>query len=124
MGPPDGRITEEQIHTLVHTFYARVRDDADIGPIFERRFADRWDAHLTRMCDFWGSIMLATGRYRGNPLEVHSRIPELRSRHFDRWLDLFYEVAHEVLPESIARDITGRAARMRLVLERYGGVTS
>lgn len=115
----DGRITEAQIRTLVHTFYARVREDREIGPIFERRFADRWEGHLARMCDFWSSIMLATGRYRGNPLESHRRIPELRSAHFDRWLSLFYEVALEVLPEPIALDISGRAARMRLVLERH-----
>ncbi|WP_405285346.1 group III truncated hemoglobin [Gaopeijia maritima] len=115
----DSRITEEQIHTLVHGFYGRIRTDGELGPIFEKRFAGRWDAHLSRMCDFWSTVMLASGRYRGNPLESHRRIPELRSVHFDRWLALFGEVAHEVLPLHIARDVEGRAQRMRAVLERH-----
>lgn len=115
----DSRITEEQIHALVHGFYGRIREDGELGPIFEQRFAGRWDAHLSRMCDFWSTVMLASGRYRGNPLESHRRIPELRSAHFDRWLDLFGEVAHELLPLHIARDVEGRAHRMRAVLERH-----
>lgn len=119
MPTADPRITEEQIHALVHGFYRRIRADAELGPIFEERFAGRWDAHLSRMCDFWSTVMLASGRYRGNPLESHRRIPELRSAHFDRWLALFGEVAHELLPLHIARDVEGRALRMRAVLERH-----
>lgn len=117
------RITEEQIHSLVHGFYGRIREDSELGPIFERRFAGRWEPHLDRMCDFWSTVMLATGRYRGNPVANHQRIPELRSEHFDRWLALFGEVARELLPEHIARDVEGRAMRMRIVLEKHLPVT-
>lgn len=115
----DGRITESQIHALVHAFYDRIRVDPQLGPIFEARFRGRWDAHLARMCDFWSTVMLASGRYRGNPLERHRLIGELRPEHFDQWLTLFAEVADDVLPAPIARDIHGRAVRMRVVLERH-----
>jgi hemoglobin len=111
------RITESQIHTLVHTFYDRVREDAMLGPVFDGRLAGRWDAHLAKMCDFWSSVLLATGRFRGSPVEAHRAIPGIRPEHFDRWIELFESTAHEVLPEPIAADVVGRSRRMRIPLE-------
>jgi hemoglobin len=114
----DGRMTETEIRTMVETFYDRVRADAALGPIFEPRIGDDWQAHMDRMVDFWSSVLLATGRFRGNPLATHRAIAELRSHHFDRWLELFEEVLREVLPEHKAADVLGRARRMRMVLDR------
>lgn len=48
-------IDEKMIHALVHGFYARVRQDAAIGPIFNNVIGDNWDAHLAKLCDFWSS---------------------------------------------------------------------
>ena len=70
------------------------------------------------MVDFWSGVLLASGRYRGNPLEVHRAIPGLESRHYDRWLDLFEATLMDVLPEPMARDVAARARRMRVVLDR------
>jgi hemoglobin len=112
------RPSEADIRRLVETFYARVREDAELGPIFESRIGARWDAHLDRMVDFWSSVLLATGRYRGNPLEKHASIPGLESHHYDRWLALFDGVLSELFDEHVARDIGARARRMRVVLDR------
>ena len=112
------RITEEQIRDLVFAFYAKVQADPLLGSVFESRLAGRWDAHLDKMCDFWSGILLATGRFRGDPVRVHAQIAEITPGHFDRWLELFDETAHEVLPTPIAVDIVTRSQRMRLVLER------
>jgi len=113
-----GKPSEEDIRRLVDRFYARARADAELGPIFERRIGADWDAHLDRMVDFWSSILLATGRYRGNPLERHAAVPGLESRHYDRWLELFDEALAEVMSEPLARDVGARARRMRVVLDR------
>jgi truncated hemoglobin YjbI len=59
-------LTETLIERRVHRFYERVRADAVLGPIFERRIGDRWDAHLAAMTDFWSSVALMTGRYAGS----------------------------------------------------------
>lgn len=112
------RITEEEIRSLVYTFYARVREDERLGPVFEGRLAGRWEPHLEKMCDFWSSVLLATGRFRGNPVEAHMRIPGIAPEHFDRWIELFHQTALDVLRPHHAVDIVGRAERMRLVLER------
>ena len=117
---PEGlaRPTEADIRRFVVRFYEVVRADPELGPVLERRIGGAWDAHLDRMVDFWSSILLASGRYAGNPLEKHRAVAEIESRHFDRWLELFESVLLAELDEPLARDVIGRAHRMRLVLDR------
>ena len=45
-------ITEAMIERLVRGFYAKVRTDALLAPIFEARIRD-WEPHLAQMCAFW-----------------------------------------------------------------------
>lgn len=91
-------VTEAMIHAMVHAFYGRIRVDPALGPIFNRVIGDGWDPHLAKMCDFWSSVLLMTGRFKGAPMAVHVRIPELRPTHFARWLHLFRQTAAEVCP--------------------------
>ena len=113
-----GPITEEAIRDLVHTFYARVRSDPTLGPVFEARLADRWAGHLERMCAFWSSVLLGTRRFQGDPMGAHLGLPGIEAAHFDRWMELFRVTAADRLPEHLALDVAGRAARMRVALER------
>ncbi len=84
--------TEEEVSTLVHAFYARVRQDEVLGPIFHEHVAD-WDEHLERLVDFWSSILRRTGRFSGAPMPRHAALPGLSADLFQRWLALFREVA-------------------------------
>ena len=77
-------VDEQDIRTMVETFYGRVQQDPMLGPVFERRIGDTWPEHMTRMVDFWSNVLLGAGGYRGNPLEKHRAIPELCPEHFDR----------------------------------------
>src|SRR3546814_8922351 len=63
--PAHPDISEALVHDLVFAFYDRIRADATLGPIFDGVIGDRWDEHLAKMCDFWSSVMLASGRYEG-----------------------------------------------------------
>jgi hemoglobin len=110
-------IDEQGIRTMVETFYGRVRHDPLLGPVFEERLGGSWPDHISRMVDFWASVLLGAGRYQGNPLAKHRAIPELGPEHFDRWLELFEEVLGEVFPDYVTSDVLGRARRMRLVLD-------
>jgi hemoglobin len=94
-------VTEAMIHELVHAFYARVRRDPALGPIFNREVQD-WDAHLAKLCDFWSSVTLMTGRFKGAPMAVHSQLPDIRATHFARWLHLFRQTAQETCPPEAA----------------------
>jgi hemoglobin len=77
-------IDEMMIRTLVHRFYERVRVDDVLAPIFASRIKD-WEPHLERMCAFWSSVTLMTGRYHGRPMQLHAVLPATAS-HFGRWL--------------------------------------
>ncbi|MDP3173347.1 MAG: hypothetical protein Q8M88_02795 [Phenylobacterium sp.] len=41
-------VTEQMIHDLVHGFYARIRIDPVLAPIFNRVIGEVWDKHLKR----------------------------------------------------------------------------
>ena len=102
-------VDEEMIQNVVHTFYAKVRRDPFIGPVFEGVIGDKWDLHLAKMCDFWSSVMLTSGRYKGNPMVAHMRLKSVRPAHFERWLSLFHETASEVCPPEAAAAFVSRA---------------
>ncbi|MFG1398137.1 group III truncated hemoglobin [Xanthobacter sp. VTT E-85237] len=108
-------IDEAMIRSLVFTFYDRVRGDALIGPIFEERVVD-WGDHLEKLCLFWSSVALMTGRYHGQPMPRHLPLP-ISGVHFDRWLDLFEATARELCPPAAATHFIIRARRIADSLE-------
>ena len=108
-------ITEDMIERLVHGFYAKVRADALLGPVFEARIRD-WGPHLQQMCAFWSSVALMTGRYHGNPMAKHMPLP-VDAAHFDRWLALFEETARELCPPAAQAHFLERARRIAESLE-------
>jgi hemoglobin len=103
-------ITEALIERLVHAFYARIRNDDMLGPIFAARVTD-WDLHLKKMCAFWSSVALMSGRYSGQPMQAHLPLPVDRS-HFDRWLSIFEETATELCTPAGAAHFIERARRI------------
>ncbi|HEX6999518.1 MAG TPA: group III truncated hemoglobin [Gammaproteobacteria bacterium] len=111
----DTGIDGPMIERLVHAFYAKVRRDELLGPIFDARIAD-WDKHLGRMCVFWSSVVLGAGAYHGSPMQAHAPLP-VDARHFDRWLSLFEETAAEVCPPAAAEQFVVRARRIAQSLE-------
>jgi hemoglobin len=101
----------------VDRFYTKVRADAELGPIFEHAIGQNWDAHLAVMRDFWSSIMLTSGRYKGNPVKVHQKIEGIRPELFSRWLELFAETCAELFDDSTARAFQDKAVRIAASLK-------
>jgi hemoglobin len=108
-------ITEELIERLVRGFYAKVRNDALLAPIFGAKIRD-WEPHLAQMCAFWSSVALMSGRYHGAPMPKHLVLP-VDARHFDRWLELFEETARELCPPEAEAHFVERARRIASSLE-------
>jgi len=101
-GYPVG-IDEQMIEAVVHGFYGRIRQDPALGPIFARVIApEAWPAHLRKMCDFWSSVMLMSGRFHGAPMPVHARIDGINANHFARWLQLFEQTTADLCPPGAA----------------------
>lgn len=108
-------IDEATIERLVRAFYAKVRTDPLLGPIFASRIRD-WEPHLAQMCAFWSSVTLMSGRYHGQPMASHIKLP-IDARHFDRWLDLFKETAEALCAPAAAGYFSERADRIAASLE-------
>jgi hemoglobin len=108
-------IDERMIERLVRAFYARIREDPLLGPIFDVRIED-WEPHLQRMCAFWSSVVLSSGLYRGQPMRMHLPLP-VDARHFDRWLELFELTARDLFDEQVARRFIEPARRIATSLE-------
>ncbi|WP_040485971.1 group III truncated hemoglobin [Lutibaculum baratangense] len=108
-------IDEDLIERLVRRFYAKVRQDDLLGPIFAARIDD-WEPHLQRMFAFWSSVALMSGRYGGRPMEKHMRLP-VDADHFDRWLEIFEETARELCSPAAADHFVERARNIAQSLE-------
>jgi hemoglobin len=109
-GFPAG-VTEAMIQALVRTFYGKAREDPLLGPIFEAA-VEHWEQHLEKLCDFWSSVMLMSGRYHGTPMQAHARLSGLGDEHFVRWLQLFRDTAAAVCPPEAEALFVDRAERI------------
>ena len=86
--PTPDLCTEDEVHQLVHRFYAQVRHDPVLGPVFDAHITD-WEPHLAKMVDFWSGALRGTARFRGTPMPKHVALPGLTAALFQRWLGLF-----------------------------------
>ncbi len=105
-------LDEATLPPLLEAFYRRVRQDADLGPIFAGA-VDDWPSHLMRLADFWSSVMLTTGRYKGNPMAQHIKHADSLTRPlFERWLALWQETTDAMLPAAVATTMQAKANRI------------
>jgi hemoglobin len=103
-------IDDTLVSALVEAFYGRVRDHAVLGPIFASKVVN-WTPHLDRMKDFWASIAIESGRFRGNPMLKHIAIPGLSPAHFAIWLGLWDETLADVVVNPDAASLFRDRAR-------------
>ena len=108
-------LSEPALALVVDRFYARVRRDPEIGPVFETAVAD-WPEHLEKLTAFWSSVMLTSGRYKGSPMAAHMRLP-LTPAMFERWLALWTETTAEVFAPEIAAVLQAKAQRIAQSLQ-------
>lgn len=104
--------TEEDIARLVPAFYDRVRRDEVLGPIFNDAI-DEWPEHLERLKAFWSSVMLTSGRYKGQPMVAHLRHEQqMTLANFTRWLDLWRKTTEDLLGADAAVAFQKKADRI------------
>lgn len=105
-------LEESVLRPLLNRFYVRVRADAELGPIFDAGVAD-WDDHHRRLADFWSSVMLATGRYKGNPVALHMiHADAMTPAMFERWLTIWRQTTNEMVSAEAAAAMQVKASRI------------
>ncbi|MBB3659418.1 truncated hemoglobin YjbI/tellurite resistance-related uncharacterized protein [Rhizobium sp. BK650] len=104
-------LTEDRIAVVLRAFYARIRRD----PSLARPFAvvEDWEEHITRLTDFWSSLMLTSGRYKGNPVAMHLvHTDKIEPEMFARWLELWKETTDELVSPVTALQMQAKAGRV------------
>src|SRR5206468_2170668 len=105
-------VSEEALGRLVERFYAKVRRDEALGPVFNGAIED-WPHHLDKLKAFWSSVMLTSGRYKGQPMAAHMKHESaMKPELFQRWLGLWKETAAEVLTPDDAAAVLEKAERI------------
>jgi len=107
-------LDELALESLVRAFYDAARHDPMIGPLFDD--VQDWEAHIARITTFWSSVALMTGRYHGQPMAAHLKLP-LEPQHFARWLELFGQTARAMCSEAGAELLIDKARRIAQSLE-------
>ncbi|OHT19378.1 group III truncated hemoglobin [Edaphosphingomonas haloaromaticamans] len=108
---------DEGLKALVDAFYARVRADGALGPIFNDAIAD-WPEHLDKLAAFWSSVMLTSGRYKGQPVPAHMKHKDrIAPALFGRWLELWAQTTEELMTPGAAVALQDRAARIAQSLQ-------
>jgi hemoglobin len=105
-------IDESTLQRLVPAFYARVRQDPMLGPIFNAAIDD-WPHHLDKLQAFWSSVMLGSGRYKGQPMPAHVRhMDRITPATFERWLAIWQATTDELLDPPAAAAMQEKASRI------------
>jgi hemoglobin len=108
----DTPITEADIARVVPAFYAKVRRDPMLGPIFNGAI-DEWPEHLEKLQSFWSSVMLTSGRYKGQPMPAHIKHEaQITPAAFARWLELWGDTTASLLSPDQAAAMQDKAARI------------
>ena len=107
------------VRHFVEVFYAAVREDAVLGPVFARIIADAdWEHHFEVMTDFWSAVAFDGPSFRGNPMIKHAMIRDIKAEHFKRWLEIFEPVARACWSTEIADLLIFRAHQLAPALLR------
>lgn len=108
------------VATLVSTFYAKVRKDKVLGPIFNASITD-WECHLALLTDFWETQLFLKRTYFGNPVTAHQEVDKkmnhsITSEHFGLWLNLWFETIDQLYTGEVAWIAKNRAQKMSTML--------
>jgi hemoglobin len=106
------QISDAAIERLVEEFYIKIRNDGTLAPIFDRAIPGDWEPHLSIMRDFWSSVMMTSGRYKGNPVTKHLQLVGMEPVLFEQWLKLFRETCDELFEDNLAKAFVVKAERI------------
>ena len=101
----------DDIKLLVDSFYAKVQQDELLAAVFNNVIKDQWPKHLEKMYSFWQTVLLKEHTYNGAPFMPHMNLP-VSKKHFDRWLELFFETLDELFSGEKAEEARFRANKM------------
>ncbi len=111
---------------LLRHFYADVRQQNEIGPIFTAQISD-WPAHLEKIADFWSNVTGGPIAYNGPMPQKHFPLG-LEAKHFEAWLDLWRRHCRAHLSANEAAEMIAAAegigGRLRWLTAQHAQMSS
>ena len=113
----------KDVHLLVSQFYALIRQDEQLGPIFNKHIQD-WEEHIEKLTTFWENQLWFSKGYKGNPLEIHHEVDAsmeygITQEHFGHWLQLWYASIEGLFDGEMAKKAKSRARNMSTMFFIY-----
>ena len=106
------------VNQLVNVFYAKIRKDHLLGPIFNKHIAeDQWPEHLSKLTDFWETNLFGIPKFKGNPTAKHRNVDaemnhSIDQVHFGKWLQLWFETINDLFEGELAQKAKDAARKM------------
>ena len=119
IGDPDQTVTG--VHTYRLTYLVRGSMDGYAGfdQLYWDAIGDQWDTHLSRMVDFWSTVMLGSRQFQGNVFGKHMVLQGVQPQHFERWLALFEAAVRRMFDGEVETEFKTVAHRIAQSLQ-YG----
>lgn len=109
----------EDVYKLVSSFYAKIRVDEILGPIFNKMLTtdEIWAEHLEKLTDFWETNLFHIVKFKGNPMEAHQRADKanhysMSQDHFHHWLMMWNGTVNSLFEGEKAELAKEKARRM------------
>jgi hemoglobin len=103
---------EEMLRPLIERFYGFIRRDPALAPVFRSVIAG-WSEHQTHLTDFWSSVTLRSGRYKGYPVALHMHhAAHLTPELFRKWLCLWRQATFEMTSGAALAGLKENAGRL------------
>ncbi len=101
----------KDIEFLVDRFYAIVKEDPLLGPVFYSKLSGRWEMHHRKLYRFWHTVLLRRPDYFGNPVPLHFSL-NINENHFASWMEIWIKTVDDHFEGKIAERAKYRAKTM------------
>ena len=112
--------SRKDLELLMDRFYSRLLSDESISYIFTDVAKIDLAVHLPHIVDFWEQMILGTGYYRKNVLQIHLDLNHetpLTEAHFNTWLSHLSNAIDENFKGENAEKIKMRALSVATVMQ-------
>lgn len=112
--------TREDLLYLMNQFYNKLLVDPIVGYIFTEVAKINLEKHLPVLADFWEQALFHRGSYKNNVLQIHHNLhlkSTLNKKHFEVWLNHFYNSIDENFIGKNAEKIKTKALSIATVMQ-------
>jgi hemoglobin len=117
---PHRDLGDEDLQSLLVTFYDRVAGDPLLAPYFA--VVDMRE-HIPRIATFWSTMLFHTATYTGNAFRPHLEMPGLAAEHFAHWLATLEQTVDDSYSGPHAERMKALAHRIAWSMQLRLGIT-